>query len=194
MILNTTKSEETVTGLRKAAMLLVVWVSRPAPTCSSSSPKKTSRRSAAKWPRSPPSPRTGRSRPERVPSHLHGGRLRRARRHGVRPQTADDAPLLRMLPSGSWTASPRRWAPTRPRSTLSRRPIPASSPSSSTTSTRKPSPWCSRTSTRRRPPPADLAARADARRRGAAHGQPGPDLPGNHPQDRRRDRPEAENA
>ncbi len=33
-----------------------------------------------------------------------------------------------------------------------------------------------------------------ARGRGAAHGQPGPDLAGDHPQDRRRDRSEAEGA
>ena len=39
---------------------------------------------------------------------------------------------------------------------------------------------------------ADFAAGRDARRRGAAHGQPGPDLARDHPQDRRRDRAEAE--
>ncbi len=51
MILNTTKAEgDMLPNLRKAAMLLVVLGEGPARSCCSNSPKRTSRRSAARWP------------------------------------------------------------------------------------------------------------------------------------------------
>ena len=129
---------------------------------------------------------------ERVSPHDRGRRLRGARRHRFRPQAADAGvrPGHRQAAAGPLDQSAgrrsgflRRAAKGRPAAARQVHP--------------------QRTSADHRAGPvapqrlpgggaADLAAGRAALRRGAAHGEPGPDLAGNHPENRRRHRPEAE--
>ena len=151
MILNAKPETETLSPLRKAAMLLIVLGEQTQRSCCSSSPKTTSRRSAAKWPRITA---ISAEQAESVLNEFHHistagdyvarGGMDFARKLLMRAFGPDIA--KRLLDRLTKALGAKR----RP-STPSRKPTRSSSPSSSTTNIPRPSRWCSRTSTRRRP-------------------------------------------